>query len=107
MAEAPGWISTITSGSNAAATATRAAVVGSIHVLYMITASFDTTAGAALLTLKDGTDTIAVFDVIGQGNSWIFPKGILITKGNKIDAVLGAGGSSRVGHVNLHGTTLR
>ena len=107
MAEAPGWIATNTSGANAAVTATKAAVAGSTHVVYSITASFAAAADLATLTLKDDTTTIGIFDVhAGENNSWVFPKGILITSGNKIDAVLGAGGSG-VGHINIHGTTLQ
>ena len=101
----PGWIETVTSTDNAAATATHAAVAGKQYILKTLMASFDQTGGIGTVTLKDGVTTIGVIDVLGQGVAMNFGNGIAITSGALVSATLTAGGSNIAGHIIITGNT--
>lgn len=100
----PGWVET-DSADNGIATATKAAVAGSQYVIYSVTASFTSTT-AKLLQVKDGS-TVIYEEVIYDGGNIPFPKGIAITPGNAVSAVLAASGAgANIGYVNIHGNTV-
>lgn len=91
--------------SNAAATATRAAVAGKSHFVTRITAGFSGTAPGTqiLCQLKDGTTVIGNYACPATGVLDIrFERPVQITAGNACSLVLAAGGSGAVGNVTLN-----
>ena len=101
-----GWVAK-DSKDDAAATATKAAVVGSQHVVYGVDASFSLAVSDKLLQIKDGT-TVVWEGYLTDRDKWTFPTGIAMTVGNACSAVLAASGTGgTLGKVNLHGNTLR
>lgn len=90
--------------TNGTATASHAAESGRAHYVTSIVAGFSGAGNTANLELKDGTTTIMQVDV-HDDIELEFSHPIRITPGNKVDAVLAAGGSSIVGNVSIAGFT--
>lgn len=103
MADQTGWVAK-DSQDDAVATATQAAESGKKHTVYSVDASFSG-AVTKLLQIKDGSD-IAWEGYVVNSREVVFPKGLSITKGNAVSAVLAASGTGgTIGKVNIHGTT--
>jgi len=102
-----GWVVTATATA-AVATATQAAPSGGnkTHILYGVDWGFSATPAApVLLQIKDGSTVIWSTYVLA-GDRRVFERGIAVTLGNAVSAVLASGGGSVVGYVNIDGVTI-
>lgn len=101
MSNQTGWIEKA-SDTNAVTTATKAAITNRQHIVYGVDASFASTA-SALLQILDGVSVVWE-GYVYNSREVDFPKGISITRGNAVSAVLAASGGP-IQKVNLHGST--
>lgn len=97
------WSETATA-TNATATATHAAESGHNHLISLVSASFTGSGNTAELVIRDGSAVIYRADV---HDDMVIPftEPYKAGKGNKVEAELGAGGSSVDGHVSILGRT--
>lgn len=102
-----GWTATATATA-ATATATKAAPSGgnTTHVIQGVDWGFSATPAApVLLQIKDGSTVIwSTYVLAADKKSWV--RGLKITSGNAVSAVLASGGAAVVGIVNIDGVTI-
>mgnify|MGYP001547679759 CR=1 FL=1 len=102
-----GWTATGTATA-AAATATKAAPTGGnvTHIIYGVDWGFSIAPSApVLLQIKDGSTVIWSTYVLA-GDKRVWGRGLKITSGNAVSAVLASGGAGSVGLVNIDGVTV-
>lgn len=92
------------SGTDATATATRAASSGDLHFVAVVTASLTGSGNTADLSVSDGTTTLFTV-TIHDDLEMELPYPIKLSAGNKAEASLTAGGSEVDGHVMIGGFT--
>ncbi len=107
-----GWVQTAAQ-TNAVATATQPAPATPVvamspkkNVVFGVDASFSSApASPVLLQIKDGS-TVIWQDYITSTFTRQFIRGINVTPGNAVSAVLAAAGSTIIGTVNIDGCVL-
>lgn len=102
------WAVAATPGTNAIATATKAAGgAGKQHRCFSVSGSFSAAPAAAVqLQLLDGATVLQNWDITAAGPfHFSFPLGINGSTNTAMSATLGAGGAAIVGKVNLTGYT--
>ena len=108
MGSAATW-HVVATGTNAVATATRAASSEQAHFITGVEYSTSgIPAAATSVTIKDGTTVIAQFEVPATQRDPVilpFARPLRCTRGNAASAAIGALGAGIVGTVNLHGFT--
>lgn len=107
--EIGGWNVVGVSTANAPAVAQKPAKANFQHIIYGISGFFSVAPAAlvpCVIVCPDVSPNLVLWaGVIQPGIGFTFPAGICGPKGGSVEAVLGAGGGSLVGTVNLHGIT--
>jgi hypothetical protein len=97
------------SASNGIATAAKGGDANKQHVVYSVSASFSAAPSAPVLCQIVDPDvspnTVLWEDYVSAPVVAAFPAGITVPVGHNVEAILGAGGSTIVGKVNLHGAS--
>lgn len=94
---------TATSGANAAATATISAISGGIIEGGVCIYSYSGAPTNGKVTIKDGSTTIAEFDVTAAGPGSVLLEDFITSVGAALSATIAAGGVGIVGKVSLSG----